>query len=46
MTKVCEDCKYKTLCIESGYSLDCTDQLGCDHYSNYLEGEEYAWFME
>ena len=46
MTDVCKNCKYRELCEESEYILNCENQDECEHYDAYLEGEEVAWLME
>lgn len=40
MTDTCKECKYKDLCEELGYDLECTDQGECERYYEYLEGAE------
>ena len=38
----CEECKFKQLCEELEYVMDCKDQIECEHYNAFLEGlEEY-----
>ena len=47
MTDTCRNCRFRSLCEESGYELDYDgDVYECDHYSDYLEGIEYSWLME
>ena len=40
MTDVCAECKFRELCEELEYSMDCTNQFECSHYDSYLEGME------
>lgn len=40
MTDTCAECKYRQLCEELGYELDCDCRNECAHYDSFLEGEE------
>lgn len=44
MTETCKECKYRKLCEEAEYPLDCTDENECEHRDDYLEAEEWAWY--
>lgn len=46
MTETCKDCKYRGICEEQEYELECADREECEHYNAYLEGEETGWLME
>ena len=38
----CEECRFRDLCKEMEYPLDCEDLNKCEHYDAFLEGlEEY-----
>ena len=38
----CEKCRFKHLCEELEYPLDCKDMTKCERYDAFLEGlEEY-----
>ena len=39
MTEVCKNCKYRELCEELNYPLDCEDQENCKHYDAFYDGE-------
>lgn len=36
----CASCKFKQLCEELGYPLDCEDITKCEHYDAFCEGLE------
>ena len=38
MTEYCRKCKFRKLCEELEYSLDCENEKDCEHYGDYLEG--------
>lgn len=46
MTDVCKDCRFRNLCEELEYNLDCKDVEKCEHYEAFLEGMESSYYME
>ena len=39
-TESCKECKFRTICEELEYPMDCEDTTKCDHYNAFLEGLE------
>lgn len=40
MTTVCAECRFRELCEDLGYELDCDCRDECARYDSFLEGEE------
>lgn len=45
MTDICKECRFRDLCEEMKYELECHDQDKCDRYEAYLEGLESMYYM-
>lgn len=45
MTDICKECRFRDLCEEMEYELECQDQNKCDRYEAYLEGLELMYYM-
>ena len=46
MTENCMECRFRRLCEQLGYELNCADDEKCDHFDAYLEGYEAVCMVE